>query len=101
FALVAEYPEMLGLAQYNLGLVAQRQGDEDRARVHFEQALDTSGDDAVRELARFQLEDASAEAPPPQPSWTAIVDARLGYDDNVLLLADEIQLPDGQSAESG
>lgn len=103
FELIAErFGAMRALAQYNLGLVAQKQGLPDEADEWFRQALANSDDDAIRQLARRQLElstePGSPEVEPKQ--WLTLIDARVGHDDNVLLLAEEIPLPDGQSAES-
>ena len=101
FALIAEsYPEMRGLAEYNLGLIAQKQGDQAGAATHFRQALSDSRDEKVRFLARRQLGMEEPAPPPPPGQWLTLVDGRVGHDDNVLLLAEEIPLPDGQSAES-
>jgi tetratricopeptide (TPR) repeat protein len=103
FAVIAErYPAMRGLAEYNLGLVALQMDDRARAERHFQAALDSTSDETIRHLASRQLGlDAEAEIEQAtKDEWLAIVDGRLGYDDNVLLLADEISLPDGQSTES-
>ncbi|HEX6992582.1 MAG TPA: tetratricopeptide repeat protein [Gammaproteobacteria bacterium] len=98
FALIAErYPDMRGLAEYNLGLVALKQGASRRAERHFRAALESTDDETIVYLARQQL---ALGSQPPADGRLALVDARLGYDDNVLLLADEIRLPDGQSGES-
>jgi tetratricopeptide (TPR) repeat protein len=104
FELVADrYAAMRGLAEYNLGLVAQKQQRSQEAEAFFRQALANSDDEAIRQLALRQLE--LAPRPEPEPvrepkQWLTLVDARLGHDDNVLLLAEDIPLPDGQSAES-
>jgi hypothetical protein len=102
FALIAErYPEARGLAQYNLGLIAQKQGDEAEAAGFFRQALSNSQDEKVRFLARQQLGLETPVSPaPPGRQWFTLIDGRVGHDDNVLLLAEEITLPNGQSAES-
>lgn len=103
FLVIAErYAAMRGLAEYNLGLVALQQGDLAQAERHFRTALETTEDETILYLARTQLglhaEPEGQQAR--QSEWLALVDGQLGYDDNVLLLADEISLPDGQSAES-
>jgi tetratricopeptide (TPR) repeat protein len=98
FTLIADrYPEMRGLAQYNLGLVAQRQGDRAAAESYFQQALRNSDDEVIRYLAARQLR---ADTPPERKEWLTLIDLRFGHDDNVLLLAEDIALPDGQSNES-
>jgi hypothetical protein len=104
FALIAdEYPEMRGLALYNLGLVASKQNEAATATDYFRDALASTDDETIRYLALQQLgggEDAPSRTPAARRSWFALLDVQLGYDDNVLLLSDEIPLPDGQSAES-
>lgn len=103
FARIAEqYPAMRGLAQYNLGLVALKRGDEAEAETFFEQALANSDDEKIRRLARAQLGPgtSAAESRPGRNRWFSLVETQLGHDDNVLLLADDIRLSDGQSGES-
>ncbi|MBN1237492.1 MAG: tetratricopeptide repeat protein [Gammaproteobacteria bacterium] len=96
-AIAERFPEMRALAQYNLGLVAQKEQRDAEAQSLFRQAFENSEDETIRALARRQLE----LAPPEEPrEWLTLVDARLGHDDNVLLLSEDIPLPDGQSAES-
>lgn len=107
FASIADrWPDMRGLAEYNLGLVALKQGESRRAERHFRAALASTDDETIVYLAREQLargaQAPGAPAAPQAPTdeRLVLVDARLGYDDNVLMLADEIRLPDGQSGES-
>src|SRR5690606_4731507 len=87
-------------AEYNLGLVALKQNDAATAERHFRAALASTDDETIVYLARRQLAFEDERVADPRPERVALVDARLGYDDNVLLLADEIPLPDGESAES-
>ncbi len=105
--IVEHYPEMHGIAHYNLGLVALRQNDPERAHDHFRIAHERSQDAAVRYLAGEQLRlaaDRDLDVPPAgavvDSPWFAAVDARVGFDDNVLLLAEDIPLPSGRRAES-
>jgi tetratricopeptide (TPR) repeat protein len=98
FSVIADrYPAMRGLAKYNLGLVALKQSDEAAAERHFRAALN-SEDETVRFLASRQL--GTSDAAGERRDWFTLVDARFGHDDNVLLLAEEVTLPNGQSAES-
>lgn len=100
FQLIARrFPRMRALAEYNLGLVAQRQGQRDQAIVHFRQAYTLSGDDAkLRALAATQLP-SSEEEFRETPGWSGVVGLRGGNDDNVAL-RDETGLPAGTTAES-
>lgn len=93
------YPAMRGLAQYNLGLVALRLGQDVQAQSLFRQALANSEDDTVRRLAQSQLPVETATRADDE-SWLTLIDTRVGHDDNVLLLAEEIPLASGQSAAS-
>jgi tetratricopeptide (TPR) repeat protein len=98
FSLIAErYPAMRELAQYNLGLVAQRQGDDRAAERHFRQALENSQDESIQRLAASQLSPEPVVAP---SRWYGRLNTRLGYDDNVRLLSDAVPIPSDQSADS-
>jgi hypothetical protein len=88
---------MRELAQYNLGLVAQRQGDDRSAERYFRQALENSQDEKIQRLAATQLR--------PEPlveraRWYSRLNTRIGYDDNVRLVSDDVPIPADQSADS-
>lgn len=98
FSLIAdEYPAMRALAQYNLGLVAQRQGDDQAAERRFRQAQENTDDERIQRLATAQLRPA-----PPVESrrWYRQINTRISHDDNVRLVSDDVPLPSGLSAES-
>jgi len=98
FALIAErFPAMRELAEYNLGLVALRQGDEGEAEEHFRWALENAQDEKIRRLAELKL---PAPTPPSTVRWYRLLNVRLGHDDNVRLLSDDVALPSGTSADS-
>ena len=95
--IAANYPKMRGLAEYNLGLVERRLGNDAAARQHFITAWDNSGDDeTLQSLAAAMLEDL---APPEQSGWYGAVALRVGHDDNVAL-RDSLGLPAGVTSES-
>ena len=95
--IAANYPKMRGLAEYNLGLVERRLGNDAAARQHFITAWDNSGDDeTLQSLAAAMLEEL---APPEQPEWYGAVALRVGHDDNVAL-RDSLGLPAGVTSES-
>ncbi len=99
FSLIAEqFPAMRELAQYNLGLVAQRQGDIEAAQRYFRLALENTDDDKLQRLAAAEL----TPEPVVEPGrWYSRLNARIGYDDNVVrLVSDDVPLPSGQSADS-
>lgn len=109
FRLVADrYPKMRALAEYNTGLVLRAQGREAEARKQFELARRTSTDEKITQLAEAMLRRSDPAAPSDDPSaegadyaatWVGMVDADVGYDDNVVLL-DDSSLPAGQSTGS-
>lgn len=93
FQLIADrYPAMRGLAEYNLGLVAQRSGERDVAVGHFLNAHRFSPDDrTLRILASHRLRDLEPEMRMAS-KWSGAVGIRAGFDDNVTL-RDETGLP--------
>ena len=94
-----EFPALEGLAQYNLGLVAQQSGDMVDAERHFLMAYRLSlNDEKVRILASNQLAEIETEIPP-ESRWAGAFGARAGYDDNVAL-RDTSGIPLGVTTES-
>ena len=100
FAFIArEYPRMAGLAEYNLGLVAQRMGDTAAAADHFLRAYRLSRDNkTIRVLASNQLAGIQPESEPAH-SWSGGFGVRGGYDDNIAL-RDTTGIPLGDTTES-
>jgi tetratricopeptide (TPR) repeat protein len=100
FALIArEFPGMAGLASYNLGLVARRQGQPAVAIDYFLDAYRLSENDTtIRTLASNQLGELEPEAFP-SSRWAGAFGARAGYDDNVAL-RDVSEVPLGVTTES-
>jgi hypothetical protein len=100
FALIAHrFPQMRGLAEYNLGLVARRLGDVTEARAHFLRAYELSPDDrTIRVLASRRLRELEPDVRTAS-RWTAAAGVRAGNDDNVAL-RDEAGLPSGTTVES-
>ncbi len=94
-----EFPGMAGLAEYNLGLVAQRLGDPADATEHFLRAYRLSADnDTIRALASNQLSGIESE-PLPTSRWSGAFGARAGYDDNIVL-RDTTGIASGVTSES-
>jgi hypothetical protein len=97
--LALRFPEMRDLADYNLGLALVRQDRTGEARTAFERAQ-VGNDAQIAALAAAMLDrlepDQNAASPRP---WTRLIDARVGYDDNVALI-DTASLPAGRSTDS-
>ena len=98
FGYIAEnYPNMRGLAEYNMGLAERRLGDEGAAQQHFIRAWDLSADDEkLRSLSAAMLEELQPEE---SSNWYGAFALRLGHDDNVAL-RDSLGLPAGVTSES-
>ena len=86
FTELARDPAWAPLANYNLGLTAQRLGQDQRARVHYRRARDTTTEPKLRALAATAL--ARLEPASPAPRTTAAVSLGGGYDSNVTLTSD-------------
>ncbi len=100
FELIAkQYPKFLALSEYNLGLIADRQGNTDTARKHFQNAYDLSANDETLSALSATMLARTESAPEPSPGWFGAMGMRAGYDDNVAL-RDELGLPAGTTAES-
>lgn len=94
-----EFPKMRGLAEYNLGLVARRTGENGEARAHFLRAYEFSRDDhTIRVLASRRLRELEPDARTAS-RWTGAFGVRAGHDDNVAL-RDEAGLPAGTTTDS-
>ena len=100
FQLIADrYPRMRGLAEYNLGLVAQRRKDSEAAVDHFLDAYRFSPDDRkLRILASNRLRELEPELRTAS-KWTGALGMRAGFDDNVAL-RDETGLPSALTTAS-
>lgn len=86
FAFIAgRYPQMQGLAEYNLGLIAQREGDTTAATRHFLRAYENSQDNkTLRILASNRLRELEP-ASPESSNWSGAIGLRAGFDDNIVL----------------
>lgn len=99
FALLAEhYPQMEGLAEYNLGLIARRQDRRQVAARHFLNAYNLSDDEKIRILASQRLRELEPETRTVS-RWSGAVSVRAGNDDNIAL-RDEAGVPAGTTMES-
>lgn len=100
FLLIGErFPNMKGLAEYNLGLTARRLGENRTAREHFLRAYELSpSNETLRILSSKMLAETTIDRPTAS-GWTGAIGARVGNDDNVAL-RDDLGLPANVSAES-
>lgn len=99
FQLIADrYPPMAGLAEYNLGLVANRQGRRDDAALHFLAAYKASDDEKIQILASERIRELDPEVRTTS-RWSTAFGFRAGNDDNVAL-RDEAGVPVGTTTES-
>ena len=97
--IASQFPGMAGLANYNLGLVARRQGEPAVAIDYFLAAYRQSeGDATIQTLASSQLAELEPEAALVS-RWGGAFGARAGYDDNVAL-RDSSEVPLGVTTES-
>lgn len=98
FEMVAGFPRMRSLGQYNLGLVRLRQNRDAEARRLFEQAKAGANDPKIAQLADSALQRTRPPADS-SPAWTRFVDFSIGHDSNVALV-DDATFPIGQSVDS-
>jgi tetratricopeptide (TPR) repeat protein len=97
FRLIADrYPQMRGLAEYNIGLTERRLGNSDAAQRQFINAFRHTSDTKIQALAAAQLGELEREQP---SELFGSVNINAGHDDNVAL-RDSLGLPAGVSAES-
>ncbi len=97
--IATKYPEMRGLAEYNLGLIARRQNDSESAIGHFLMAYRLSpSEPKLRILASSRLREMEPELRLPS-EWTGAFSFRAGFDDNVAL-RDETGISPTSAAES-
>jgi tetratricopeptide (TPR) repeat protein len=90
FLATARYPKMAPLAWYNLGLVKRQQGDKKTAVAWFRKASKGTRDPKLRKLAADRLAELHSR-------WRGFASAGIGYDDNITLLNDVINIPSGRA----
>ena len=82
---VRKYKDMQYLAEYNLGLIALKQNDQQSAGKLFASVATNSEDNKLVFLAEKHLKEIAAQKKPQwvTKKWSAYISAALGYDDNV------------------
>lgn len=95
------------LARYNLGLIAERQGDQAQARRWFAQVQSQSSQTKLRNLAarKLRILDPEVAAGDAQAStrakdWLVLLSVGAGYDDNAASLADELSSSSSDAEDS-
>lgn len=100
FALISrQYPKMQSLSEYNLGLVALKQSDRQRAQRHFRESYRLSANNEKLKILSATMLRRIRPPTTDSPKWLRLVSVRSGYDDNVSL-QDEAALAVGASADS-
>lgn len=99
FARLVELPAWRDIAQYNLGLVAQRQGEAGIARDFFQRVAIEAGDARLRQLALRQLDKQEPEDPEASDSM-AFFSFAFGHDDNVVAFPEQLQQDSSAASDS-
>nr|WP_010133302.1 tetratricopeptide repeat protein [Microbulbifer agarilyticus] len=81
FWLLVPEPKWRDLAEYNLGLVASRQGDPALAARYFRRVSERAGSPKLQRLAALQLGTSVERAAAPRP-WLAMASVNGGFDNN-------------------
>jgi len=85
FKLVAKSAEMRDLAEYNLGLIAVKQGENKQAKQYFSEIVKQSKDKKIVALSKSQL----FKMQKADERWQALMIANVGYDDNITSLPND------------
>jgi len=88
FTRVADYPDKRVRAEFNLGMIALKQGDEERALGHFKYAQANSSDKKIVDAATRTIAGLTGTG----KRWGAYVLANFGYDDNISVTPDNLAL---------
>lgn len=83
-------PQWRDLAQYNLGLVARRQGNQVLAAQHFRRVSEGAASPKLQRLAALQLGSNSPEPAPQARPWLAMASVNAGLDDNPYAVRNEL-----------
>ncbi|WP_339806633.1 tetratricopeptide repeat protein [uncultured Marinobacter sp.] len=78
------------LARYNLGLVARARGRPLEARHWFQQVLETTEEQKLRQLAQIQLEEQPSSPLPVSEPWLRFVSLGAGYENNLALRPESV-----------
>ncbi|MDX1695276.1 MAG: tetratricopeptide repeat protein, partial [Ketobacteraceae bacterium] len=94
FTTLLDHDQWQALASYNLGRLAEQQGQMGKARQFYEKTLAITDNDRLRSIASRKLAGFARRAPDkksaPVKKGAALVSMGLVYDDNATGLADEL-----------
>jgi tetratricopeptide (TPR) repeat protein len=90
FAAIEDDPEWGALAQYNLGLIARRVGQEAQAEQRFRAAARQSQSEKLRRLAEIRLAESrqALRMTREESNWVRYLSFGAGFDDNAMLADD-------------
>ncbi len=93
FKRAGRFSKMAPLAWYNIGLVRQKQGNSKDALKWFKKASKATNDKKLKQLADRKISQLKAR----KKTWSGLVYGGYGYDDNVTLDPDNLNLATDQS----
>jgi len=88
FTRVKQYPDQRALAEFNLGMIALEQNENEEALAHFKYAEGNSKDKKIVDAATKTI----AELTGTGKRWSAFVLGNIGYDDNISVTPDNLAL---------
>jgi tetratricopeptide (TPR) repeat protein len=88
FTRVKQYPDQRALAEFNLGMIALEQNDNEEALAHFKYAQANSKDKKIIDASKQTI----AELTGTPKRWGAFVLGNIGYDDNISVTPDNLAL---------
>ncbi|MDQ2076910.1 tetratricopeptide repeat protein [Marinimicrobium sp. ABcell2] len=100
FQRIRDDSQWSALAEYNLGLIAERQEDLKLATKHYQAAYRKADSDRVRDLAQARIKAITGSAATKESgNWLVYLSGAVGSDDNPALTQDT-QVVDDSSADS-
>ena len=88
FTRVRQYPDQRALAEFNLGMIAMEQNNNEEALAHFKYAQANSKDKKIVDASKQTITELTG-AP---KRWSAFVLGNIGYDDNISVTPDNLAL---------
>ena len=88
FTRVRQYPDQRALAEFNLGMIAMEQNNNEEALAHFKYAQANSKDKKIVDASKQTI----AELTGTPKRWGAFVLGNIGYDDNISVTPDNLAL---------
>ena len=88
FTRVKQYPDQRALAEFNLGMIAMEQNNNEDALAHFKYAEANSKDKKIVDASKQTIADLTGTP----KRWSAFVLGNIGYDDNISVTPDNLAL---------